>query len=97
MEDNSKFWREVKALVIFLASGAFVKVHRQFMKPPKELFEDNHWMVMIHHWGHSLIGLSLQVLFILWILRIVYNVLLKPCWLWSVKKVKSWREKGGSQ
>ena len=60
MEDNSKFWREIKTLVIFLASGAFVKVPRQFMKPPKELFEDDHLMVMIHPWGDSFIAAGCQ-------------------------------------
>ena len=75
MEDNSKFWTEIKTLVMFLASGAFVTVHKEFMEPSREIFPLDHWTTQFHHWFHFGIGAVLQVLFFLWLLRIVWNVL----------------------
>ena len=60
MEDK-KFWHELKALVGFLASGAFAAVHKEFMDP-KELFPDGHLAIKIHNWGHFGIGVFLQLL-----------------------------------
>ena len=75
--ETKKFWDELKALVAFLASGAFVAVHKQFIDP-KELFPDGHWTIKVHNCGHYGIGLLLQILFILWLLRITWNVLIQP-------------------
>ncbi len=52
MEDNNKFWRELKALVAFLASGAFAAVHKQFMVPSPEVSCIFPLANQIHHWGH---------------------------------------------
>ena len=86
MEDNNKLLgelksRELKAFVAFLASGAFVAVHKQFIDP-KELFPDGHFAIKFHNWGHYSIGLLLQILFILWVLKIIWNVLIQPILLW---------------
>lgn len=102
MEDNSKFWRELKALVVFLASGAFVAVHKEFMDPT-ELFPDSDLAIKVHNWGHYGIGLLLQILFMLWLLRIVWNVLGKPIclrfsqWLLRFQWFRSLRQKNISK
>lgn len=74
---NDKFWHELKVLVVFLSSGAFVAVHKQFMDP-QELFPDSHLAINFHNWVHYVIGLMLQILFFVCILRIVWNVLIRP-------------------
>ena len=88
MENNSKFWREIKALVIFLASGAFIKVHKEFMKPSQEMFDIHHWTSEFHHWCHFFIGAALQVIFVFWLLRIIWYVLLHPIYSYFRHKDK---------
>ena len=84
MKDNSKFWSEIKTLVIFLASGAFVKVHKEFMEPSPDKFPSDHWTNSFHHWLHFFIGAGLQVLFCVWLVRIIWVLILE--WIESKKK-----------
>ena len=74
MEDN-KFWHELKALVAFLANGAFVAVHKQFMVPSPEFSSIFPLANHIHHWGHFLIGVVLQGVFLVLLVRIAWHVL----------------------
>ena len=74
MEDN-KFWRELRALVAFLASGAFAAVHKQFMVPSPEFSCVFPLANQIHHWGHFFIGVVLQVVFLVLLVRIAWHVL----------------------
>ena len=71
--DQFKVGRELKALVAFLASGAFVAVHKQFMVP--DFFPDDHWTNHFHHWVHFVIGVALQLLILaclVWIARHIW-------------------------
>ena len=73
MEDN-KFWRELKALVAFLASGAFAAVHKEFMAPSSDFSPIFPLANQIHNWGHFLIGVILQGVFLGLLIRIAWNV-----------------------
>lgn len=78
MEDKSKFWREIKALIVLLSSGAFVKVHSMFMDHSHELFGFHHLAKRIHYVFHFLIGLALQLLFLGLLVRFIGSVLGLP-------------------
>ena len=74
---DQKFIREIKVLSVFLVSGVFAKLHKEFMSPPKEIFSTDHWTNSVHHWFHFLhhlfhflIGLAIQILLLMWLLRI---------------------------
>lgn len=101
--ENDKFWHELKVLVVFLSSGAFMAVHKRFMDP-KELFPEGHWRIEFHNCVHSVIGLLLQILFFVCIVRIVWNVLIRPIllkfqWFRSLqsKNISQDREQNDSQ
>ena len=74
MED-SKFWRELKALVAFLASGAFAAVHKEFMVPSPDFFPIDHCVTKFHHWIHFVIGALLQLVFLALLIRMAWHVL----------------------
>lgn len=82
MGNNDKFkvGRELKALVAFLASGAFVAVHKEFMQP--DFFPDDHWTNHFHHVVHFGIGALLQLVFLVLLVRllvrIVWHVVVEP-------------------
>ena len=76
MEDNNKehgkkFNLEIKNLVILLASGAFAKLHRKFLAPHAEEFQGDHWLNLSHHFLHSIIGLAIQIVLLLWIVKFI--------------------------
>ena len=70
-EENKKFKIEIKDLVIFLASGAFAKLHRKFLAPSGEEFQGDHWVNLSHHFLHSIIGLAIQIVLLLWIVKFI--------------------------
>ena len=71
MEDNSKFWREIKTLVMLLASGAFVRFHKKFLAPSSEMFPGDHWVNWIHHGIHVFISVGIQIVLFLWLVRLM--------------------------
>ena len=62
MESHKEFPRELKALVGFLASGAFAAVHKEFLEPSSEVSSIFPCANHIHHWSHFFIGVILQLL-----------------------------------
>ena len=73
---------EIKELVTFLASGVFAKLHKEFMNPSEVIFPANHWTNTVHHWFHFWIGLLLQIVLCLWLIRIIM-VAGKNLWKWK--------------
>ena len=69
--------RELKILVVFLASGTFVAVHKEFMAPSPDLFPYGHWTDLFHRYIHFGIGVFLQGLLYLWLWRIARDLFRK--------------------
>lgn len=91
-ETDKDPWRELKALVAFIASGAFVAVHKQFMQPVPDLFPYGHWTDIVHRYIHFGIGLFLQLLIVaclVWVARHIY-------YMFKTQKPKDMLEKKGS-
>ena len=72
--DNNNSWREIKIFVVFLASGAFAKVHKRFMAPSSDFFAD-HFANQIHHCLHFIIGVVLQFLILGWLVWIGWRIM----------------------
>jgi len=82
-EDTKKFNLEIKALVILLASGAFAKLHRKFLAPSSETYSGDHIFNWLHHILHSLIGLAIQIVLVLWVAKFMI-----AAWMAMVKEIK---------
>ena len=78
MASNNEFPRELKIFMVFLASGAFAAVHKQFLKPSSEISSIFPCANDIHHWGHFLIGVVLQLLILAWLAWIAWHVVVEP-------------------
>lgn len=65
---HNNIWEDLKPLVFFLAGGTFAKLHKMFMEPSSNLAE---WANDVHHWIHSVIGISLQIIIFLWLVKII--------------------------
>ena len=70
-KEKSKKFIEIKDLVIFLASGAFAKLHRKFLVPTSESYWGDQVVNWLHHFLHSLIGIAIQIVLFLWILKFI--------------------------
>ena len=70
-KENGKFSDEIKQLVIFLASGAFVKFHKEFLGPSPDIFPGNHLVNLIHHGLHAFISVGIQIILLLWLVRLI--------------------------
>lgn len=89
---DKKFWLEIKALLVFLASGVFVKLHKEFMEPSSDFYPTYHITNKAHHFLHFVIGVGIQVILCLWLLKIVIDVFVVPAWRWMIK-IKNKRNK----
>lgn len=61
----------IKDLAIFLASGAFAKLHRKFLVPTSESYWGDQVVNWLHHFLHSLIGIAIQIVLFLWVLKFI--------------------------
>ncbi len=66
-----KFISEIKEFAMFLAGGVFAKLHKEFMNPSQVIFPTDHWTNIVHHSFHFCIGLLLQIILCIWLLRII--------------------------
>lgn len=67
-EESKKFKFEIRDIVIFLASGAFVKLHRKFLAPLSEAYWGDQFVNWLHHALHAAIGVSIQIVLLLFII-----------------------------
>ncbi len=69
-EDNKKSKFGIESLIIFLASGAFMQVHKEFLASSSETY----WGVCVVNWIHqilhALIGMAIQIVLILLLIKI---------------------------
>ena len=86
MKDNNKIWNELKPLVIFLASGVFAKLHKEFMSPSPDFYPPDHFTNKVHHGLHFGIGTCIQVILCLWLLKIVVTEFGKPIFSFFFRK-----------
>lgn len=86
---HEKFWLDIQALVVFLASSAFVKLHKEFMEPSSSFYPTYHITNKVHHFLHFVIGVGIQVILCLWLLKILIEVFVVPVWQWKIKRKKN--------
>ena len=70
-EEGKKFNFEIRDLVIFLASGVFARLHRKFLAPSSEPYWGDQAVNWLHQALHAAIGLAIQIVLLLWILKFI--------------------------
>ena len=72
---NGKFTQDLRHLVIFLGSTAFVKFHKKFLDPSTESISNDHLASIanfFHHGMHFLISTAIQIGLLLWLVGIIF-------------------------
>ena len=72
--DNKKFKFGIGDLVVFMASGAFAKVHKEFLEPSSRKYWGHEAVNCLHNIFHDVIGLLIQIVLILLLVKLGITV-----------------------
>ncbi len=102
---HNNIWEDLKPLVFFLAGGTFAKLHKMFMEPSFNSTDwayqvlrwiraviglPGDWTYQVHHWIHFGIGICLQIIIFLWLVKIIGTEFVIPFASFVRKK---WRKR----